>query len=171
MRNFPIDILPCMRLISSFVISVADYLSFSFSAKNILFQQIRKKYFEIFLTLTSGEDIVIPKLIGSNSESSLSKPSIGLVCYKCKLMCVLRSYIFSSMRNSVQWTIGKTDHTVKGRQKSKKYKPKPNFNDFLHTDKQVLLPRHFDIIQKFPLYIGHIFLSSTRSESVHSSSS
>ena len=54
---------------------------------------------------------------------------------------------------------------------SKKFKPKPNFNDFLQTDKQVLLPRHFDIIQKFPLYIGHIFFNSTRSESVHSSSS
>ena len=116
MRNFPIDILPCMRLISSFAISVADYLSFSFSAKNILFKQIRKNISKFFLALTSGEDIVIPKLIGSNSESSLSKPSIGLVCYKCKVVCVLPSFP-CPMQNSAECTIGKTHTTVIGCQK------------------------------------------------------
>ena len=113
MRKFPIDILPCMRLISSFVISVVDYLSFSFSAKIYYFKKsAKKKYFEIFLTLTSGEDIVIPKLIGSNSESSLSKPSIGLVCYKCKVVCVLMSFP-CPMRSSGEWNIWKTHATLR----------------------------------------------------------
>ena len=78
LRNEPINILPCMLRISSFVISVADYLLFSFSAKNF-FKKFGNFLFRIFfLALTSGEDIVIPKLIGSNSESSLSKPLKGL---------------------------------------------------------------------------------------------
>ena len=68
-----------MLLISSFVISVADCLLFSFSAKIFFFKYLKIFYFEFFiLALTSGEVIVIPKLIGSNSESSLSKPSKGL---------------------------------------------------------------------------------------------
>ena len=141
-----------MLLISSFVISVADCLLFSFSANKVfkIFENFLLRIF--FLALTSGEEIVIPKLIGSNSESSLSKPSKGL-------------------KRSVINVIGAQYYQAPPIFFSKKSKPKPNFNDFLQTDKQVLLPRHFDIIQKFPLYIGHIFFNSTRSESVHSSSS
>ena len=73
-----------MPRISSFVISIADYLSLSFSAKNISIKNFGKNEFGLkfdafeIVALTSGDDIVIPKLIGSNSESSLSKPLLEL---------------------------------------------------------------------------------------------
>ena len=139
---------------------------------------------------------MIPKLIGSNSESSLSKPSMGL---DRSVINVIKNYdgylvtlrhgepidtgytasrvsLVTSMELAVQCHLSPLCYLSAVLSSTPyifpiKSKPKPNFNDFLHTDKQVLLPRHFDIIQKFPLYIGHIFFNSTRSESVHSSSS